>query len=85
VVLNFECRILVVFKGAGFPILDSPFPLADSDLSFLRARGVPQGRKTRTLHKNREECGTRKINLAPQPGSTAAVSFSFVVEALPPF
>jgi hypothetical protein len=62
-----------------------PFPLADSDPSFLRARRVPQGRKTRTLHKSREDCGTREFNLAPQPGSAAAVSFSFVVEALPPF
>jgi hypothetical protein len=34
--------------------------LADSDLSFIRAQRVPQGGKTRTLHKNREECGTRQ-------------------------
>jgi hypothetical protein len=38
------------------------FPMADSDPSYLRARRVPHGRKTRTLRKNREECGTRKSN-----------------------
>jgi hypothetical protein len=47
----------VVFKGAGFLPLHLLFSLADSDPSFLRARRVA-GRKTRTLHKNREECGT---------------------------
>jgi len=47
--LNFRVATLAVFKGAGFLILDSSFPLADSDLSFFRARRVPHGRKTRTL------------------------------------
>jgi hypothetical protein len=56
--LELGCRTLAVFKGAGFLPLHSLLPLADSDPCFLRARKVA-GRKTRTLHKNREECGTR--------------------------
>src|SRR5271165_4874676 len=44
-------RILAVFKGAGFLILDSLFPLADCARSFHRARRVPRGRKIRTLHR----------------------------------
>jgi hypothetical protein len=51
------CRTLMVFKGAGSLTRHSLFPLADSDPSFLRARRVA-GSKTRTLHKNREGCGT---------------------------
>jgi hypothetical protein len=57
--LNFGCRTRVLFKGAGFLNLDSLFPLADSDPFFLRALRVAHGEKTRTLHKNREECGTQ--------------------------
>jgi hypothetical protein len=56
--LELGCRTLAVFKGAGFLPLHLLFSLADSDPSFLRLRRVA-GRKTRTLHKNREECGTR--------------------------
>jgi len=52
----------VVFKGAGFPTVPSPFPPADSDLAFLRGWMV-EGRKTRTLHKNREGCGTRILGV----------------------
>jgi len=52
----------VVFKGAGFLIIDSPFPLAGSDPYYFGERRVPHERKTRTLHKDREECGTRKSN-----------------------
>jgi hypothetical protein len=57
--LNFGCRTLAVFKGAGFLTLYSLFPLADSDPSCLRALCVAHERKIRTLHKNREECGTQ--------------------------
>jgi hypothetical protein len=59
VLLNFGCRTLVLFKGAGFLTLHSLFPLADSEPFFLRALRVAHGRKTRTLHENREECGTQ--------------------------
>jgi hypothetical protein len=52
-----RCSRVRVFRSS---IL--PFPLADSDRFFLRARRVPHGGKTRTLHKNREGCGTRKFN-----------------------
>jgi hypothetical protein len=46
-------------QWCGFLILNSHFPLADSDPPLLRALCVAHERKTRTLHKNREECGTR--------------------------
>jgi len=55
--LEIGCRTLALFKGAGFLSRHSLSPLANSDPSFLRARRVA-GSKTRTLHKNREECGT---------------------------
>jgi hypothetical protein len=55
--LNFGCRTLALFKGAGFLSRRSLFPLDNSDPFFLRAQRAA-GRKTRTLHKNREECGT---------------------------
>ena len=45
-------------KGAGFLTVYSPFPPADSDSFFVRGWMV-EGRKTRTLHKNPEGCGTR--------------------------
>jgi hypothetical protein len=46
----------------GFSSSILPFHLADSDPSFLRALNVADGGKIRTLHKNREECGTRNFN-----------------------
>jgi hypothetical protein len=49
----------VLRKDAGFLILHSLFPQANSDPSFLRALCGAHGRKTRTLHENREECGTQ--------------------------
>jgi hypothetical protein len=57
----------VPFKGACFLTLHSISPLADSDLAFLRALMVVRGEKIRTLHKNSEECGTRKFNTLPKP------------------
>jgi hypothetical protein len=48
-----------------------PFPLAESDPYYLRALRVPHGKKIRTPHKNREECGTRKFNPAPKPDPSA--------------
>jgi hypothetical protein len=47
-----------MFKGAGSLCVHSFSPLNDSDSRYLRAR-VGSGRKTRTLRKNREECGTQ--------------------------
>jgi hypothetical protein len=47
-----------MFKGAGSVCVHLFFPLNDSNSPYLRAR-VVSGRKTRTLHKNREECGTQ--------------------------
>ena len=55
--LEIGCRTLALFKGAGFLSRHSLFPLDNPDPSFLCACRFP-GRKTRTLHKNREECGT---------------------------
>lgn len=40
------CRTLVVFKGAGFLIINSIVPRIDSNLAHINPR----------LHKNREEC-----------------------------
>jgi hypothetical protein len=57
-VLNFGCRTLVVFKGAGFLTHYSLFRAADSDPS-LSSCASGWGRQTRTLHKNRERCGTQ--------------------------
>jgi hypothetical protein len=48
----------MVFKGAGFLTRHSLLPMADSYPSLLRARRIA-GRKTRTLHKTREGCGTQ--------------------------
>jgi len=61
----------VEFKGADFLILDSHYPLADCDPSFHRARRVPHGRKTRTLHKSGEGCGTLGSNTLKKPGVPA--------------
>jgi hypothetical protein len=69
--LIFRCRTLAVFKGASFLILDSHFPLADCDPSFHRARRVPRGRNTHTLHKSGEGCGTRNFNSLQKPGLPA--------------
>jgi len=56
------------FQGCGFSDPRFVFPAADSDPTFHRARRVRRGRKTRTLHKSGEECGTRKFN---QPSQSA--------------
>ena len=44
-------------------------PRFNSNPAFLRARRIQRGRKTRTLHKNGEECGTRKFNPPPKHGN----------------
>jgi hypothetical protein len=60
---DFDLRVPhpCALQGCGFFILDSLFPLADCGPSFHRARRVSRGRKTRTLHKSGEGCGTRKV------------------------
>jgi len=58
-ILDIGCRNLAAFKVRVLLSLPSFFPLADSNPSPLRALMDAHGRKTRTLHKNREECGTR--------------------------
>jgi hypothetical protein len=57
-----------VFKGAGFLTPFCPYP-AGRFRSVLssRAWSGPLGRRTRTIHKNREVCGTRKFNPPPKP------------------
>jgi len=74
-ILNLGCRTLVLHKGAGFLTLPSLFPPADSDPSFLRALCVAHERKTRTLHKNREECGTQSWADRPHRGIRLAATF----------
>jgi hypothetical protein len=56
-------------KGAGFLTVYLISPMFDSDPAFLRARRIQRGRKTRTLHMNGEECGTRKFNPPPKHGN----------------
>jgi hypothetical protein len=68
-----------MFKGAGFLFLHSLFPLTDPDPSFLRSLNVANGGKTRTLHKNCEECGTRKFNTPRKPGPPADAQFDIIV------
>jgi len=67
-------RALAQFKGAGFLILHSLFPPADSDPYFLRALCVTHERKTRTLHENREECGTQSWADRPHRGIRLVVT-----------
>jgi hypothetical protein len=56
--LNFGCRTLADFKGAGILVLHSLFLAGDSDVSYPHEQVVPQERKIRTVHKRGEECGT---------------------------
>jgi hypothetical protein len=56
-----------------------PFHLGDSDPFFLRALMVVCGGKTRTLHKNREECGTRKFNTPRKPDPPGDTGFDIIV------
>ena len=70
-------RALAVFKGAGFLILDSPFPLAGSDVSFLRGQGVQHAKKTWTLHKNCGECGARLLLFGVGDGGLANLLVEF--------
>ncbi len=62
-------------RSAGFLTLHSLFPPADSDPSFLRALCGGHGRKTRTLHENREECGTRSWADRPHRGINLVATF----------
>jgi predicted RNase H-like HicB family nuclease len=68
----------VGFKGAGF-LVRSPFHAVNSHRNFLLASGeFGMKEETRTLHKNGEECGTRKFSPPPEPGAPSGRRFDTI-------
>ncbi len=63
---------------AGFLTVNLISPRFNSNPAFLRARRIQRGRKTRTLHKNGEECGTRKFNPPPKHGPLASTWLAII-------
>src|SRR6267378_8709104 len=74
-ILNLRAPHTCAVQGCGFLTLHSLFLLADSDPACLFALYVAHERKTRTLHENREECGTQSWANRPHRGIKLAATF----------